>query len=91
MNNLLTRAYSSRHAAQQYAANYDNAKASHSEDGENSGSIDLGWRLPEQKRTRKNKDTGAKTADVTDGTDASERREVAKVCLPLLPVNHPWY
>jgi U3 small nucleolar RNA-associated protein 11 len=88
MDNLRTRAYSSRHAAQRYATNYDNAKTSHSEDGENSGSIDLGWRLPEQKKTRKNKDTGAKAADVTGGTDASERREAAKVRLPLLPVNH---
>jgi hypothetical protein len=56
---------------------------SHSKDGDTPAAVDLGWKVPEKKRGKK-KDAGAKTVDATDSTDASERREAAKVRLSSL-------
>lgn len=82
-DSLLARAHTSCHAARQYAANYGNV-TSHSKHGDTPEAVDLGWRMPEKQKRGKKKNTVAKTVDATDDTDASERREAAKVCLPCL-------
>lgn len=73
------------YAARQYVTKQNDTAASRLAREDTVGAIDLGWKEPENQKREKRKGKKDNAVDAADDTDASERREVAKVRPPFAP------